>query len=58
MTVGHVQSNRVVHGIRSLQLAIANLACTWTVHGVAMLHVLAAHTRQAMVGMNAGRSHI
>ncbi len=58
MTVGHVQFNQLVHGILSLQLAIANFACISTVHGVAMLHVLAAHTRQAMFGMSAGRSHI
>ncbi len=56
MTVRYIQS--VAHGILPWQLVVANFACIWTVHRVAMPYVIAGHAGQTVFGVSAGRSHV
>ncbi len=56
MTVRYIQSG--LHGILPSELIVANFACIWTVHGVAMPYVIARHAGQTVFGMSAGRSHV
>ena len=57
ITDRHTHLEWVPCHVLPLQLVVARLESTWTVHGVAMPHVLATQTTQAIFDMRAGRSH-